>query len=231
MAFDGLAQPDRGGLWPTPYTAHERRVIRTQAKYDRRRIPAIWLWPVLSPSQTEEGTDQHDLFWESARVTQGGRRYGEPIASHIYVDWTYEKKGRFIKGVTITKGTVRLGISRAECRRLGALLEPKVSPQENRWSSPDGTQEVGGQQVPVRGELEFLFIPVPGCVFRFANRYYQINQWEPQYLGPTDILTTLKGTGQQVSEDSTEPGMRQLVQPPTFRPERPRHAPEGVRNG
>lgn len=225
MVFDGLAQPDRGGLWPVPYTAYERRVVRTQAKYDRRAIPPLWLWPVVPPSQEGEGTDQHDLFWESARVGAGGRTYGEPLAAHIYVDWMAEKKARY-KGVTMTRGTVKLGISRSECRRLGKILEPRLSPQESRWSSPDDTEATGG---PRPADLEFLFVPLPGSIFRFANRYYQVEQWEPKYLGPTDLLTKFEGTATQTSDDSTAPGLPFLKQPPSFRPPRPGGTPEGVR--
>ena len=223
---DGATAPDRGGLWPVPFTAHEKRVIRTQAKYDRRSIPPIWLWPIAQP-EAPQGTDVNDTFWESVAVEGGGRRHGSPVAAHIYVDWLAEKKARY-KGVTMTKGTVKLGISRAEVRRLGIELKERNA-VENLWSAADESVEVRGVQVPVPGGLEFLFIPTPGSVFRWGNRYYRVNQWEPKYEGATDMLVVLEGTATQIAEDSTSPGMPTLEQPESFRPERPVGTPEGVR--
>jgi len=205
--MDKSTSPDRGGIWPVPYAAQERMLIRTQAKYDRRSIPRIWFWPLLLPEDAPEpgssgGEAPHEVYWNTPLVT---RRYREPLGVHLYVDPTAETKGRK-KGNTGTEGLVSLGWSRAEARRVGALLR-ETDDEEFTLEDPD---------------LTHIYIPRPGDVFSYRSVYYSILQMgPPDDLGPTDIPAVWKGTAAAVREDSTDPGMAQLPKPPSLAPPKP----------
>ena len=226
--------PDRGGIWPVPFTANERYIIRTQRKYDRRNIPQLWLWTMIRPNNArdaegentedfrEEGTDMHELFFESPRVA-GHRAYATPIAAHVYIDWTQEKKGRK-KGTTETTGSVKLWMSRAEARRLGRLLTT-FDDCDNLVAAEDAEAILRGNRVPRPGENEPLYILRPGDILRFRDCYYEVDQMEVKFHGATDIPTHWDGSGHVVREDSTAPGMLHLPEPPSFRPPGPAGAP------
>lgn len=201
---------------PHPYSARERILLSIQAKYDRQKIPAIWLWrlirpesgnerrdeptdsPVFDPADVPGGTVADEVLWESPRAH---RRYHDPIAAHIYVDWSPKKKSRK-RGVVETDLVAQIGISRAECRRLGHLLQ---------------TQD--DQEVLVStGDPDFLFIPRPGDILRFADDHFEIKQWEPpERYGPTHIPIVWKGTAHLFRDDSTDP-LGWLKDPPSVRP-------------
>jgi len=219
---DHAAMPDRGGIWPVPYEAHERRIIRTQAKRDRRSIPLLWLWSLLLPddvptASTPGGAAPHEVYWETPVVT---RKYREPIAAHIYVDATGETKGRK-KGTTETDGTIIIHQNRSEARRLGRIIGA-YDDDENLVTAEDADAILRGERVPRPGELEPIYVFRPGDIFRYRDEYYQVNQMVRQWLGSTEILTHWEGTAFSLREDSTDPGMPQLIQPATFKPPLPR---------
>jgi hypothetical protein len=213
---------------PHPYSARERILLSIQAKYDRQKLPPLWLWRLIRPESGNEtrdeptdapgfdpadvpgGTVPDDVLWESPRQH---RRYHDPIVTHIYVDWSPKKKGRK-KGVVETDLTAQIGISRAECRRLGTLLQTQ--------------DDLEG--LVSTGESDFIFIPRPGDIFRFADDHYEIKQWEPpERYGPTRLPITWKGTAHLFRDDSTNP-LGWLTDPPTPQPPltpAPRHAWRG----
>lgn len=227
MFVDPATMPDRGGIVPVPFRAHERLMIRQQAKNDRRAIPQIWLWRLLrtdcvrktegesTPEFPEEGASIHEFFAENADVP-GGSVYHEPIAVHLYVDWSAEVKERK-NPVTETTGSVRLWISRAEARRIGALVS-SYDDDENLVTAQEGQAIINGERHPRPGELEPIFVPRNGDVFRFRDRYHRVDQMENGFLGATEIPTHWEGYGHVLRENATAPGMMHLPPPPTFSP-------------
>jgi hypothetical protein len=198
---------DRGGIWPVPFEKAERVLLTTQAKFDRRAIPSLWFWRLLRPDEGPGSTSQDEELWTSPRVA---RRYAAPIAIHLYVDWTPEKKGK--KGPTVeTTGVVPIGYSRAEARRLGRLIGVA---DDREGLVPDAN---------VRADL--VFIPRAGDVFQARGRYYEMQQLKPEWWGSTQIIATWKGTASMLRDDATAPGLASLPKPSTERPP----LPEGVR--
>lgn len=190
---------DRGVTWPLQYGAHERLVLRQQAKFDRRGLPARWYWRLLTDADLD-GTAQDDVYGEAITLH---RRYAEPIPVHIYLDPTGRQKGQK-RGRTDTEGRASIGWSRSEARRVGALL---------------GTQDdvlVG--LVPGVTEEELLYIPRPGDIVQYARRLYQILQCSEDYLGPTDIVMAWSGTAAILVDDIAQPLEFRLPAPPTIKP-------------
>jgi len=212
--MDKATSPDRGGLWPVPYAAHERMIIRTQSKYDRRNIPRVWLWPILLPEDTPSasgpgGEAPHEVYWSSPLAT---RRYRPPVGVHLYADPSAEAKGRK-KGTTNTEGLVQVGWSRAEARRVGVILATMDDDEFMLNDADEATQDAA---------LEPLYVPRPGDIYRHGDTYYTILQMgPPDDLGPTTIPTVWKGTAAAIRDDSTNPGMPQLQEPDTPEPPRP----------
>jgi hypothetical protein len=215
-------------VWARPYAARERVILSVQAKYDRRNIPHLWLGRLLRPEGGGErlpapdpspqfdpiavpgGTVIDDVLFESPRVN---RRYADPIAAHIYVDWSPKQKGRR-KGAVETTLTAQVSMSRAEGRRLGKLLQTQDD-LEGLIST---------------GEADYLFLPRPGDIFRFADDHFEILQWNPpDFYGPTNIPVVWKGTANLFREDSTAPHVS-LPEPPSPQPPRPQ-APRGAWRG
>lgn len=217
------------GVWARPYARRERLILSIQAKYDRRNIPPLWLWrivrpeggnetldepdpaPAFDPADVPGGTVLDDVLFESPRAH---RVYREPIPAHIYVDWSPKQKGRK-KGVVETDLTAQIGISRAECRRLGALLHTQ--------------DDLEG--LVSTGEADFIYIPRPGDIFRYADDHYEILQWgPPERYGPTDIPVVWKGTAHLFREDSTAPRAN-IPEPPTPQPPLPANPPRAAWRG
>lgn len=211
-------QQTRRKVWAHPYAARERILLSIQGNYDRRKIPAIWLWrmlrpeggneqldeptlsPTFDPADVPGGTAVDDVLWESPRQH---RRYAEPVPVHLYVDWGPKTKGRK-KGVVETELTAQIGISRAECRRLGKLLQTQ-----------DDLEFLVGT-----GEADYLYVPRPGDVFRFADDHFEILQWQPpERYGPTHIPVTWKGTAHLFRDDSAAP-LNWLPEAPSVQPPR-----------
>lgn len=207
------------GVWARPYARRERVILSVQAKYDRRNLPPLWLWrlvrpeggddpldepdpaPAFDPADVPGGTVVDDVLFESPRQH---RVYRDPIPAHIYVDWSPKKKGRK-KGAVETDLNAQVAISRAECRRLGALLRTQ--------------DDLEG--LVSTGEADFLYIPRPGDIFRFADDHFEILQWEPpERYGPTNIAVVWKGTAHLFREDSSAPRAN-LPTPPSPQPPLP----------
>jgi hypothetical protein len=190
---------DRGGIWPLPFERAERVLLTTQAKFDRRAIPPLWLWRMLRPEDGPGATDQDETLWESTLLE---RRYADPVPVHLYVDWTPEKKGKK-KATVETAGTVPIGWSRAEARRVGRLV----------GSADDAEGMVTDQ---VREDL--IFIPRAGDLFLARGRYYGVTQLAPEWLGATDVITAWKGTAAMLRDDASSPGLASIPKPPSLKP-------------
>jgi len=190
---------DRGQTWPVAYGAHERLVLRQQAKWDRRALPPRWYWRLLTDEDIP-GTAQDGVYGEAANIH---RRFAEPIPVHIFVDPTGRQKG-MKRGRTDTEGNGTFGWSRSEARRLGALL---------------GTQDdalVG--LVPGATNEERLYIPRPGDIVLCARRLWQILQCAEAFLGATDIVMTWAGTAAIVADDVADPLEFTLPAAPSLAP-------------
>ena len=217
------------GVWARPYARRERIILSVQAKYDRRNLPPLWLWrlirpeggnehlseptdtPAFDPADVPGGTAPDEVLFESPRLH---RVYAEPIPTHIYVDWNPKTKGRK-KGVVETELKAQVGISRAECRRLGTLLQTQ--------------DDLEG--LVSTGDADFLYIPRPGDVFRFADDHFEILQWKsPERYGPTNIPVKWSGTAHQYRDDSTAPRSN-LPIPPTPQPPSPTNVPRRAWRG
>jgi hypothetical protein len=201
----GALLPDRGQVWEAPYTAHERVVLNEQAKYDRRYLPPVWYWRLLRPDDAG-GTAPDETLFESPRVT---RRYAAPIAVHLYVDMSDGKKGKK-KGAVETTGNAKLGVSRAEARRLGALLK---TADDSEGLTFDAERK------------EPLFIPRPEDVFLYRERYFEVVQLSPEWLGTSRVVVTWQGTCHVIRDDSTAPGPLNLPAPPSTFPPRQESVP------
>lgn len=183
-----------------PYSARERLCLHIQAKKDRRDIPPLWLWKLLLPDEPS-GVAPDDVLWESPRIH---RAYADPVPAHIYIDWTRNNK-KFSGGGVFTEANIPIHISRAETRRLG-----------REFQSRDDLEYLISD-----GEDEYLYIPRPGDIFRFADDHYAVQQWfPPKRYGPTTVVMTWNGVASLVEEDVTAPGFG-IQQPPTPQPEIP----------
>lgn len=202
----GEAMIDRGGVWAMPYQAHERLVLTTQAKFDRRMM-ARWYWRVLA-DDVPNGTAQDPVYGEAPLVH---RKYAAPIPVHIYVDPTGRQKGQKRGRIDTTNPTATFGFSRAEAIRLGALL---------------GTQDdyAVGLSTGVT-VTEKLFIPRPGDVVLYNRRLYTIDQAEQEFLGPTDIVVNWPGKLALMADDIVSPLEHRLPPPVTLAPADPNAPP------
>lgn len=190
---------DRGTTWPVQYGAHERLILRQQAKFDRRILPARWYWRLLSDTDTD-GTAQDGVYGEAINLH---RRYADPISVYMYLDPTGRQKGQK-RGRVDTEGRGSFGWSRSEARRMGAIL---------------GVQDdvlVG--LVPGVTEAEPLFIPRPGDIVQYARRLFQILQATEDYLGPTDIVMTWTGFAAILVDDIADPLEFNLPGTPSIKP-------------
>ncbi len=191
---------DRGQTWPVQYGAHERLVLRQQAKFDRRKLPPRWYWRLLT-DEDSPGTAQDGVYGEAASLH---RKYADPIPAHIFLDPTGRQKG-MKRGRADTEGNATFGWSRSEARRLGALL---------------GAQDdalVG--LVPGVTEDEQLFIPRPGDIVLYARRLYQVvDRPMEAYLGPTDIVMTWAGVAAILVDDIADPLEFSLPAAPSLAP-------------
>jgi hypothetical protein len=193
---------ERGGIWPVPFEKAEKTLLAQQAKHDRRAIPLLWYWRLLRPEDGPGSTTQDETLWTSPRVN---RRYADPIGVHLYVDWTPEKKGK--KGPTVeTTGTVPIGYSRAEARRLGRLI----------GSADDEERLVSDLE-----KLDLVYVPRAGDIFVARGRPYEMQQMKPEWWGATEIVAVWKGTATMLRDDATAPGLAALPKPPTLRPPLP----------
>lgn len=197
---------DRGGVWPVPYTRTERVWITEQAKADRRTIPAVWLWRLLTDEDPVTGTSPDGVLFEAPKVT---RRYASPIAVHLFLDWGGEAKKAGPGGVQ-TVGTAKIGWSRAEARRVGALLK---------------TRDDAEGLVDDKERQDFLFIPRPQDVVRQRGRYYEVKQLSPEYVGDTSIPIVWRGTSVMAADDLSSPGYPWLPQAPSLHPPLPEVLP------
>lgn len=190
---------DRGQTWPVQYGAHERLVLRQQAKWDRRCLPSRWYWRLLRDDD-RHGTAQDGVYAEAANVH---RRYADPIAVHLFLDPTGRQKG-MKRGRTDTEGNATFGWSRSEARRVGALL-----------GAQDDTL-VG--LVPGVTETEMLYLPRPGDIVLYARRLYQILQCSEAFLGATDIVMTWTGSAAILVDDIASPLEFSLPETPSLAP-------------
>lgn len=201
----------RASVWRRPYAARERIILSIQAKFDRRNIPPLWLWPIIPPEEIPGTSVNPEDYWESSR---SDRRYRNPLPAHIYLDWQPRNKGAK-KGITETTLTAEIAISRAEVRRLGRELG-------------DSDEATGLVSDP--SDEGFFYLPRPGDLFTFGGDYFEIIQWKPADLyGPTSIPVTWKGTANQFRDDSSAP-YEFLPEPPSPEPPLesvPRHAWRG----
>jgi hypothetical protein len=185
------------GVFRRPYSARERLCIFEQAKYDRRNFPAVWLWKLLLLDEVN-GVAPDDVLWESVRVR---RSYSDPTPAHIYVDWKNLTK-KAGKGGVSTQGTVKVTISRAEARRLGKVFETHDD----------------AESLICDGEGDYLYLPRPGDLLRFADDHYIVLQWSPpKRYGPTAIPMFWEGTVSLAEEDVASPGFN-LPTPPYPQP-------------
>jgi hypothetical protein len=195
-------------VWARPYGARERILLSTQRKWDVRNLPPLWLWRMLREGDAG-GTVPDDVMWQSPRIQ---RRYAAPIAAHLFVDWSAKVKGQKKGPGVETNLIAKVGMSRAECRRLGNLLRTQDD-LEGLVSEPGGS--------------DFLYLPRPGDIFRFADDHFEVLQIDPpERYGPTGIPVVWKGTAHLFRDDATTPGQT-LPEPPTPQPSavRPGGAP------
>jgi hypothetical protein len=172
---------------PRPYMARERILLTVQAKWDTRNLPPLWYWRLLRP-QDSGGTAPDEVLWQSPRVH---RRYATPIPVRLYVDDSQKTKGQKKGPGVETNTTAKIALSRAEARRLGALLR---------------TQD--DQEGLVGSDLDdYLFLPRPGDIFRFVDDHFEVQQINPpQRYGPTGMPTVWSGTATLYRDDMTAPG-------------------------
>lgn len=213
---DPAVQPfDRGGVWPVPYDRYERIMLTQQAKSDRRSLSPVWYWRLLT-AEDENGPGEDDgenvppaddVLEETAGPE---RRYADPIPVFLWVDWTPQRKGKK-KGRTETRELAKVSISRAECRRLGLLLETH---DDAEGLAADQKQE------------DHIFIPRPEDVFRVRTKYYEIQQLKPEWLGTTSTIRTVwRGTAVLVQDDSTVSSLLDLPAAPSLNPPKPEQLP------
>ena len=184
---------DRGGINPISYNKHERTILVLQAKRDRQKIPQVWYWRLLSSDETGGGAP-YEEYYEQPIIQ---RKYTDPFAVHLFVDASGQSKG-MQKGYVETSGNAQVELSRAEARRLGAILKTRDDKDYIR----DESKESGGPWQP----QDYIFIPRPGDVFMYRADHFVIQQInEPETLGLTDIAVVYKGTASQTFNDSTNP--------------------------
>ena len=171
-------RPEGVGVFPLNYAARLRTVLEVQAKRDRRHIPPVYFWRLLTPDEEGTGASPNDYF-EQPLIH---RRYSERTAVHLYVDDSGETKG-MKKGHAETAGDAKVEISRAECTRLANLFG------------------IVSDQV-----VDPFYVPQPGDIFYYKGVWLSIHQMtDEDHLGPTGIPTMWKGTASQLRDDATIP--------------------------
>lgn len=188
-------------VWAVPFGRRERLLLSLQAKNDRRKIPLLWYWRHLRPEEIG-GTAPDDVLFESPRIH---RKYAAPIAAHVYLDWSPFTKGRK-KGGTETELLAKIAMSRAECRRIGNLLQTE--------------DDIEGL-VSIPGERHKLFVPRGGDIIRFDDDHFEVVQMKPpERYGPSRIPVVYKGTAHLYRQDSSAPALN-LPDPPSPQPPMP----------
>lgn len=211
---------DRGQTWPVQYGAHERLVLRRQAKWDRRNLRPRWYWRLLREDDAN-GTSGDNPFDE---VVRAQRLYAPPIPVHIFLDPSGRQKGQR-RGRVDTEGNGSFGWSRAEARRVGQLLgivdDVAISPLSDEVRTAPLTFEEFERRglVPGVSEDEPLYLPRPGDVFLHTRRLWEVLQvTDRDYIGETDILVVWSGTCTIVMDDFVKPAEFNLPEPPTVVP-------------
>jgi hypothetical protein len=200
MADQRYYRPYGVGVFPLNYTARERTVIEVQAKRDRRHIPPVWFWRLLTPAEQGTGADPDDEYFEQPFLH---RQFAKAVAAHLYVNDTTEEKG-MKRGKVETAGTVNIEMSRAEVGRL-ALVYGIVS---------DVAPDAG----------EGVYIPQPGDLFMYKGVHFIVHQMtDEDHFGPTGIPAVWRGTASQIKDDATAPifDARPELVPPTDVPSQP----------
>lgn len=172
-------RPEGVGVFPLNYTARLRTTLELQAKHDRRKIPPVYFWRLLTPDEAGTGAAPDDQYFEQPLIH---RRYDKRVAVHLYVDDTAETKGAK-RGHVETSGDAKIEISRAECSRLAKLFG------------------ITSDQVP-----DPFYVPQPGDLFYYKGVWFSVHQMtDEDHIGPTGIPTMWKGTASQLKDDATVP--------------------------
>jgi len=194
------------GVFPLNYATRERTVLEIQAKRDRRHIPPLWFWRLLTPDEGATGQEPDNEYFEQPLIH---RRYAPPQGVHLFVNDSGESKG-MKRGKVDTEGTVQIEMSRAECLRLGIVY--------NLALDVDGRIEEAkpGDDPFAPGDL--LYIPQPGDLFMYKAVHLMVHQMADQdHFGPTEVPAVWKGTAAQLKDDATSPiwGSRPDLVPPS----------------
>jgi len=172
-------RPNGVGVFPLNYSARLRTTLELQAKHDRRKIPPVYFWRLLTPDEQGTGAAPDDQYFEEPLIH---RHYAERVAVHLYVDDSGETKGAK-KGFVETSGDARIEISRAECSRLAKVFG------------------IVSDEIP-----DPFYIPQPGDLFYFKGVWFSVHQMtDEDHIGPTGIPTMWKGTASQLKDDATIP--------------------------
>ena len=197
-------RPEGVGVFPLNYTARERTVLEIQAKRDRRHIPPLWFWRLLTPDEGPNGADPDDDSFEQPLIH---RQYAPPVAAHIYVDDSGESKG-MKRGKVDTEGAIKVEVSRAEVIRLYGVYGILSDEYE----------------VPSKNEDELIYIPQPGDLFFFKGTHLRIHQLaDVDHFGPTGNPGKWEGTASQFVDDASAPllASRADLIPPSNNPPQP----------
>jgi hypothetical protein len=177
-------RPEGVGVFPLNYAARLRTVLEVQAKRDRRHIPPVYFWRLLTPTEQGTGAAPDDNYFEEPLIH---RRFSKRVAAHLYVDDSGETKGAK-RGFVETAGDCRIEMSRAECERLAKLFGIAVD---------DAGNAVGTTP---------FYAPQPGDLFYYKGVWFSVHQMtDEDHLGPTGIPTMWKGTASQLKDDATVP--------------------------
>ena len=178
MAGAQYYRPDGVGVFPLSYAARLRTVLEIQAKRDRRHIPPVYFWRLLTPEEGEAGAPDNEYF-EQPLIH---RRYAARVAVHLYVDDSGESKGAK-RGHVETAGTANIEMTRAECSRLAKLFG------------------IASDEIP-----DPFYVPQPGDLFYYKGVWLTVHQMtDEDHLGPTGIPTMWKGTAGQLRDDASVP--------------------------
>jgi len=191
-------RPEGVGVFPLNYTARLRTTLELQAKHDRRKIPPVYFWRLLTPDETGTGAAPDDQYFEQPLIH---RRYAERVAVHLYVDDSGETKGAK-RGHVETSGDAKIEISRAECVRLAKVFGLYADEVYDAASADDQEE---GKLEPGESAGHF-YVPQPGDLFYYKGVWFTVHQMtDEDHLGPTGIPTMWKGTASQLKDDATVP--------------------------
>jgi len=205
-------RPEGVGVFPLNYAARERTVLDVQAKRDRRHIPPVWFWRLITPDEGVTGAAPDEAYFEQPLIH---RRYADPQAVHLYANDAGEAKG-MKKGRVDTEGTVQIEMSRAECLRLGLVY--RIA------SDVEGRLEEARTEDPPFAPGDFIYVPQPGDLFMYKAVHLIVHQMADQeHFGPTDVPSVWKGTASQLKDDATSPiwGRPSPLVPPSTVPPQP----------